>query len=508
MRNESRMLKSANNLVYATINKIVMLVLTFVSRTIFLNVLSADYLGINGLFTDVLTMLSLADLGLGSAMAYSFYKPLAEKDEKQLAALICFYGKIYTCIAFAVALIGIAIVPFLRFIVNTESDVPNLELYYLVFLANTVISYLFVYKSTIISADQRSYLISKYSVWISLIKVVLQIVILYLTRNYLAYISVNLVTTLINNLLVSYKADKLYPFIKKREVLDSNDKKTIFDNIKSVFLYKLSGVVLNGTDNILISTLVGTAAVGLYSNYYIITYNISSFSQLFFNSITASVGNIVVKEDNNKKYETFKVMQMISFWMGGVFSVCVLLLAQEFIILWIGEKYLLPFGTLIAIVSNLYLALCLPPIWAYREATGLFQKTKYIMIITAVINIILSIILGKIYGIGGIIFATFIAKISTYFWYEPNLLFKKYFGKSCKEYYFHHVANLGLMLFATVLLGTILHLVPAKGWVLFGTKTILLFVGMNVVYLIRYVRTPEFCLIMSKMGRIMNKERT
>lgn len=507
MRSEGRLVNSTNNIIYGMLNKVVMLVLTFISRAIFVKVLSADYLGINGLFTDVLTMLSLADLGLGSAMAYSFYKPLAEKNEKQLSALIRFYSKIYTFIAIAVALVGIAIVPFLKYIVNTDKDIAYLELYYLVFLANTVISYLFVYKSTIITADQKSYMISKYAMWINFVKVILQIIVLYLTKNYLIYIAVSLFTTFANNLLISRKADKLYPFIKNRADSEEIDKKNIFADIKSLFLYKLSSVILTGTDNILISIMVGTAAVGLYSNYHIITYNLTTISTLFFNSITASVGNIIVKENENKRHETFKLMQMVSFWLSGVFAICVLLLSQEFIELWLGSSYLLSNGTLIAIVLNFYLALSLPPVWSFREATGLFQKTKYIMLITATVNILLSLVLGHIWGIGGIIVATFIAKVATYFWYEPNLLYTLYFKKSCIEYYVGHLINLVVVAVSIILLNFVASGVRITGWFSLVIKAIIIFLLINLIYLLRYIMTKEFKLVVSKCLDMVRNRR-
>ena len=503
----SRTQNSTYNVAFGIINKLVIMLLTFVSRTIFLRVLSAEYLGINGLFSDVLNMLSLADLGFSSAMAYSFYKPLAEHNEERIASLNKFYKKVYNYVAAAVAVVGVALTPFLKYIVNTEKEIPYLHIYYLVFLTNTVVSYLFVYKSTIISADQKSYIISKYSMWINVVKLVAQTIVLFVTKNYFCYILVTVLSTVANNLLISYKADKLYPYIKYGSELDKQEKKSIFENMKSVFLYKLSSVLLKATDNILISVIVGTVAVGLYSNYHTIITNFTAITTILFNSLTASVGNLIVKENAQKRYSVLKIMQMVSFWLSGFFSVGVYFLSDEFITLWLGKEYLLSNGTLIAIVLNFYLAVCLPPIWSFREATGLYRKTKYIMLVTAGLNLILSVILGKGFGIGGIILASFIAKITTYFWYEPKLLYKNYFEKSVKEYYVNHIINAGIVIFSILLLEIIAGNNVKVSWGSFILRGLLVAVIVNIIYLLRYGRQEEFRDLINRGKGLLHKEK-
>lgn len=223
-----------------------------------------EYLGINGLFAEILQMLSLADLGFGTAMVYSFYKPLAEGDEHKIAALVGYYRRIYTYIALSVAAIGLMVVPFLDVIVNTEQEVPFLEVYYLLNLANTVRSYLFVYKTSLITADQKQYVISKYNAIWSMANVLAQILVLLLFKNYICYVAVSVIIGLANNIHISYKADQLYPLMKKKAELAKEEKKKIFQNIKSVFIYKLSGTLLNATDNTLISIMLGTIWVGYY----------------------------------------------------------------------------------------------------------------------------------------------------------------------------------------------------------------------------------------------------
>lgn len=498
----SRTKNSSYNIIMGFLNKGIATLLTFVSRYVFLKFLSLEYLGINGLFSDVLSMLTLADLGFTTAMAYSFYKPLAEKDERKLSALTQFYKKIYNYIAIIVGGVGLAILPFLRLIVNTEKEIPYLEVYYLVALANTVISYLFIYKSTIITADQKSYLVTKYSMWVNFLKTIIQIFVLILTRNYLCYVLVSVFTTFLNNLIVSKSADRYYPYINQKNELSKDEKKGIFVNMKSVFLYKVSSVLLTGTDNILISVIVGTASVGLYANYNTIVSNITAFASIIVSSLTASIGNLVIKENEEKRYEVFKVMQMVSFSIGGIVIGCLYYLMQDFIVLWIGKSCLLDQFAFLAILINFYLALILPPIWVYREATGLYQKTKYIMLITAGINIVLSIALGMKFGIAGIILATFISKISTYFWFEPKILFHDFFCKKVHSYYLDNIINLIVMFGGIFLLHYILPSKTSISWFGWLVRALICFGTMCGLFLIRFIWTPEFKMLMERIMRI------
>ena len=260
----SRSKRTAQNAVMGFTYQFVTMILGFVSRVVFLRTIGVEFLGLNGIFGDVLTLLSMADLGFSTAMAYSFYKPLADGDKDAIAALVAFYKRIYNIIAMAVLLIGLAVIPFLRLIVKTEQDIPLLEVYYLFSLARVVTSYLFVYKTTLLTADQKDYKV----VWIRMItnvsKVCLQILMLVVFKSYILYLTVATVMGILGNLIASKKAEKEYPYIrnlKGKYVSDENLKDRIVENMKSVFIYKLSTTVFSATDNIIISMVISTAAV-------------------------------------------------------------------------------------------------------------------------------------------------------------------------------------------------------------------------------------------------------
>lgn len=505
MNSNSRTSNTTRNIITGLTNKILLLVLSFVSRKIFIIYIGVDYLGINSLFTNVLTILSLADMGFGIAMSYSYYKPLANNDNEKLAALVQFYSKIYSIISIVVTVVGIGFIPFLKYIVNTDTKIAHLYIYYLIALSNTVISYLFVYKSNIISADQKSYLVNKIQLRVNFAKIILQIICIILFQNYMIYASLDVVATLANNLIISYIADKLYPFINNKNIkpLTADLKKDIYSNLKSVFLYKFSASIMSGTDSIIMSSLISTTAVGLYSNYLTITTQITAFVQIVFSSFTASIGNLVIENKEEKNYQIFRIMQMVSHILSGIIAVCLLALSNEFITLWLGIEYNMGELMAIAITANTYFTISLQPIWSYREATGLYNKTKYVMVATAVLNIILSILMGMFMGAPGIIFATVIARLLTYFWYEPTLVYKLYFNHSSLKYYTDYIISIIIIIFAFLFSDYLYKFISISGWLGWIVHAVLVGFVALLAYFIRYGWTEEFKLLIEKIKYII-----
>lgn len=488
---ESRTYNTVRNIFYGSCSQAFSLILNFIGRTIFIKTLGAEYLGINGLFSDVLMMLSMADLGFNTAMVYSFYKPLTEENYDRLAALTHFYKQVYNFIAFFVAVLGVLLIPFLQYIVNLDSAIPNLKIYYLCFLANTVISYLFVYRTSIITADQKGYIISKYQMWVNIFRTLIQISVLVVFKNYFLYLLIQVCATFFVNFIVSRKANKLYPKIKSTNVkLTIKEKKDIFENLKSIFIYKVSGILINGTDNTIISILVGTIWVGYYSNYNIVINALNFFINTIFSSATASVGNAIVTENSAKKYEMFQSIQIISLILSTFTTVCLSLLLSDLIYVWLGSEYVLDNLILISIILNFYLQCVLQPIWSFREATGLYRQTKYIMIITAIVNILLSIVLGKFMGMGGVFFASAISRLTTYFWYEPKLLFSQYFGERVSEYFIPLIKNALLTILIILVFTKIFSYTVITSWVMLILKTSIVAI-ITLIFIIAIYRKSE-----------------
>ena len=501
---ETRTNNSLKNIIYSWISQILSIMLGFISRSIFLYCLSVDYLGIQGLFGDILNMLSLADLGFGTAMTFSMYKPLAEKDFDKLAGLTNFYKKIYRIIAISITCIGISVIPFLKYLVNLDSDMPNLVIYYVLFLANTVASYLVVYRTCIIRADQKSHILTKYQSIFNIISTAVTSIVLFITRNYIFYLVSQVFFTYASNFYASYIAGKMYPYLNKKIKLPKEETKGIFGNIKSVFLYKISSVLINATDNTLISVLVGTAAVGYYSNYTMLVTKLTAFVNTLFYSLTASLGNLIVKEGEEQRFQIFKIMQSVSIVLSTFCVTCVLTLQQDFIYVWLGKEYNLENIVVYALVINFYFSIVLLPIWVFREATGLYRKTKFVMLITAGVNIVMSIILGKLIGLAGIIFATSIARLVTYFWYEPKLLFKTYFGKSCKIYFVNIIKSLIITLLICLFVTLISRFISVKGWMTLIEKGIVVAGITAVLEFSIYYKTEGIVLLRKRIRGVLS----
>jgi O-antigen/teichoic acid export membrane protein len=496
---QRRTKKASKNVFYNLSSQILILVITFISRTFFINAFGVEYLGINGLFSDVLGMLSMADLGFNTAMVFSLYKPLAENDKTKIAGLITFYRKVYLLIAATVTLVGIAIIPLLPYLVKVNRPIPDLWLYYLFALANVVVSYLCVYKTSILSADQKGYIIALVSMGTGIFGMCLQILSILLWSNYIVYLAIGSVVVLTNNLISSAIATKRYPFINSRVQLHNNEKKNIYTNIRSAFIYKVSSVLLNGTTNVIISVIISTAVVGYYSNYLMIQNKIMLLYSSAFAAVTASIGNLIATENAAKKKQIFECEQSISFIFSGIVIPCYIALANDFIKIWLGTDYTLTFAVVTAAGINLYLGCVFQPLWSYRDATGIYQKTKWAMVCCAILNILLSVILGKLLGLFGIVIASSLSRISTYAWFEPKILFKTYFKHSPREYYIHTIQN---ALFVALLTACILftsHFIAVNTWLDFSLKALLLAGICTAVSLLLYSRTEGFRILAGKL---------
>lgn len=449
MNNKSRLFNSARNVSVTLFIQLLSLIFSFASRTLFIKYLGSEFLGINGLYSNLLTMLSLAEMGVGTSIIYTLYKPLAEKNTEKLAALMNFYKTAYRVIALIVAVIGLAFVPFLDFFIKTDTEIPHLTLYYLLFLGDSVCSYFFIFKASIISADQRYYIRKTNNFIFDVITNILQIVVLVLTHNYTFYLVVKILCTLGCNISIAIQANKLYPFLKNNKArIGKEERNAIFKNVKSVFVYKFCGFFINNTDNILISKIVSTATVGLYSNYLILVNAVNTFVTVVFTSLTGSIGNLNATSTREESRKVFEGLNYFRFLIYGFCSVAFMSLLDSFIVLWIGTDYRLNSMTVIAIALNVYISGMALSTSDFRDTTGLFHQTKYILFFTAAINLGLSIFLGIKIGIAGILISTGISRILTNVWYEPYVLYRDYFKSSPVKYYLKQLYYLAITFIA------------------------------------------------------------
>ena len=392
----SRSIKSAKNLRYALIGQFFGLIISFVARIFFIKILGEVYLGVNGLFSNILTVLSLAELGIGEAITYSLYEPLAKKDEKKCVMFMQLYKKIYNIIGVIIFILGLMITPFLNFFVAENTEIENLKFIFLLYVINTSASYFFSYKRNLIIADQNRYIVSFYRYIFYFLVNLFQIIFLYITKDFIIYLWIQIIMTLLENIAVSKKADNMYPFLKNKKKVKMNKetKDVIKNNTKAMLMHKIGGVVVCSTDNIIISKFVSLVSVGIYSNYYMITNALNIIFSQIYSSITASIGNLCIMDDSNRQLEVFNQINFLGFWVYSFSSICLLCLLNPFIELWLGDKYLFPMNIVLIIVVNFYTIGMRKAILTYREAAGLFYKDRWKSIFEAVLNLILSIIMS------------------------------------------------------------------------------------------------------------------
>ena len=428
---ESRSKKSARNILAGVISKLLLMIMAFAAKTVFIRLLGVEYNGINGLCSNILSILALSELGVGNVLNFSLYSALKDNDRFKVCALVHYFRKIYLIIAAAVMGAGIALVPVLSHVVNSTLPQNEIITYYLLYLLNSTASYFAVYKTTVIIADQNGYISSICDAVITFVMYGAQIAYLIICRDFFGYLIIQLVSTIIKNVLLSLVADRMYPYLKKKVYSgELAEKKQILSNLKATFLYKISGVLLNNTDNILISIIAGTVYVGYYSNYYMLVSYIVAVIGIFITGFTASLGNLNAENNMESSYRVFNMLMLIFSFIGGVLVCCFINCMQPFIRIWLGDENVMPFVWGVVIAVNLYLEEMMNPIWIFRETMGLFRQVRYLLLITAVLNLLLSVALGTWLGVPGILAATGIAKLISQYWYEPIVLFRRKFSRS------------------------------------------------------------------------------
>ncbi len=503
---ESRTKNSFKNIIFNNIYQILGIVLNFVVRTIFIKTLGEKFLGINGLFTNILSILSLAELGVGTAMIYSMYKPIANDDKDKLIQLVSYYQVLYRRIAIIIFVIGIVIVPILPYIVNVDIEIRSIQIYYLLYLLNSVSSYLLLYKTSIVIASQKEYIIKKYDIFFLIIRTILQSIILIKYNNYILYLVIQLLSTIMANILKSRKAEKEYSYIKNKSELPETDKKEIWKNIKSLLYYQIGNTMLNNTDNILISVILGTIFVGYYSNYSMIITAIAGICALIFTSLQSSIGNYNIESSSEEKYILYKTLNFLAFIVYGFCSMMFLILFQDFITFWIGNQYLVSQDVLYIIVLNFYICGILYPNWCFRYTTNLFNSAKYAILICSILNIVLSIILGLKFGMFGIFIATAISRLCTTFWYEPYILFKTIFKEKVNKYFTSQLLHFVILIVLFVFINKICSLIIVSNIILrIILKAICGGLIFMTVSILMFRKKTEYIFLKEKIYNLVKK---
>lgn len=417
----------------------VTIVTTFVTRTIFIKELGVEYAGVQGVFSDILTILSFAELGIGSAITYALYKPIADNDSREIGKYMYAYKVIYQIIALVVFLVGCSLIPFLHFIINGVPNVSeDIRFIYFLFVVQSASSYLLIYKATFLTAAQKDYLVSKFKIITSVVIAIIQCFFLLLYHSFIVYLIFSILAALLQNYIIAHIAEREYPILKEKSKikLTKEECAALFSNVRALFLYKVSGVALNGTSSLITSIVINTVTVGILSNYKLLTNQLKGFLSQIFKATAASIGNLAVTSSSENQHKVFLQMLFICFWVYCISSAILFTIVNPFIQLWLGNKFVFDFSIIAVIVLDFFIEGMLSPISQFRTSNGLFVQGKYRPVVMAILNVILSVWLGKKFGVAGIFMGVITARALTQLWFDPWILYKYVFKRSVKPYFF------------------------------------------------------------------------
>ncbi len=439
---KSRSERVAINTSASIVQNLISQLMGFIMLTVFIKTLGKQYNSVNTLFSDILAMFTLAEMGIANAIAFALYKPLKQRDEARVAALMRFFKLAYRCVAAVIAVAGFLCVPFLLNLVDPQK-VPHIQesiqLIFILMFMEDACTYLLIYKSTLLNADQKRYEISKISIVFSFIRTGVQCVLLFVFHNYILYLLVSIVETLLRNYTISRVADRQYPYLSQHPdaKLEKGEIKLLFKDVWALFLYRANYLILSSTDSIIIAKMVpgGLAAIGALGCYKTINKTIDGFMNQFFLSALPSLGNIATGADHERQHKVFKMVQFISFWLACFCATSLFNLSSPFVRLWFGKDYVQPMLLVFSMVFDFYILSLMRPVNTFRNANGLFVQGKYRPLAMALINVALSIALAVPLGIFGVLFATTISRLATIAWYDPYLVYRRVFQKPVSDYW-------------------------------------------------------------------------
>ncbi len=502
----TRIKKSGVNIFFSLMSSIIMLFFSFYARTVFINLLSKDYLGLNGLFSNILSFLALAELGIGSAMNFALYKPVCNDDKIQIQSLMKLYKKLYTSIGIFILVVGVSITPFLQYLIKDMPDIKLLHWYYVLYVLNSAFSYFFTYKRSLIICKQKEYISFITSTVAKILTIVLQIIVLCVFKSYTVYLMVAILMTVLENIIISKIANKMYPYITEKRIPDVEEKtkKGIFQNIHALVFHKVGAAIVFSTDNIIISKCVGLEAVGLYSNYTLIVNAINGILAKMFNSIIASTGELVVTSEKGHLKQVFNRILFANAWLYGLCATCFYCLLQPFISFWAGEDYLLSNSAVLIISINFYLTGMRKTTWIFKDAAGIYRQDRYKPLIEAIINLLVSIPLALKFGIAGVLLGTIVSTITWAFWFEAYVLFRDCFGGGMHEFVRKQIMY-GII-WSVVGFGCYRVCDVVKQGLFTGLiiRAAIAFIGSNIVMIMLFYRSEEFAFYKGVFSKMHN----
>lgn len=501
---------AARNIFYGVILKIYNIAIPFLMRTAMIYLMGVQYLGLNSLFASILSVLNLAELGVGSAMVFSMYRPIAEDDETTICALMKLYRTYYRIIGLVIAVLGCAMLPFIPRLI--KSDIPagiNIYLLYLLNLGATVLSYwLFAYKNSILTAHQRTDIASKISMVTGTIRYAVQILVLWITRNYYLYVIIAMLTQVLSNVATAICADRLYPKFKPRGRLDRASIREINKKIRDLFTSRLGGVIVNSVDTIVISSFLGLTALAVYQNYYFIMSSVMGILSILYSSITAGIGNSLITESREKNYGDLQLFTFIICCLSGFCTCCFLNLFQPFIELWVGEEFLLPYSAVICLTIYFFVVEVNTLLNVYKDASGIWHEDRFRPLVTAIVNLGMNITMVQFCGIYGVILSTVLSMLFVGMPWLLNNLFTTVFSQNHLVGYLKKLAlYVSINIICCAITTILCNNVQGNLWTVLLLRLLICVILPSGLLLVLYWKTRDFsraCVLLNSMlgGRL------
>ncbi len=506
---ENRIKRASSNIIWSGMQRLSSMLISFVSRTCLIYVLGVQYVGLDGLFTAILSVLNLTELGIGAAMVFSMYKPIAEGDDDRVCALLGLYRKCYRVIGLIILAGGLCVMPFIRNLIS--GDVPeglNIYVLFAAYLANTVLSYfLFAYKSSLLNACQRIDIINIINMLVTVLKTIIQCAALLLTKDYYYYVWIIPIATIVQNLFTSVLVSRKYPQYICKGKVGKDEIANIRKRVYGLVCQKIGDVVLNAVDNIVISVFQGLTVLGVYTNYMFINNGLTRILFVFRSAITPVIGNSVAVESKEKNYKDFNHLQLLYFWISSWAAICQLCLMQPFIGLWVGEKWLVDMVTAIFFVLYFYLDSGRYMVMMYNTAAGIWWEGRYVPLAASIVNLAINLVLVHFIGLKGILLSTVIALICIDIPFQCYVLFKYYFNfpNAWRIYLEKQVVNFVLM----AVIGAITY----KVCMIFSGYTISTLIGRgcicivlpNILLFLGYRKSRDFDGAMLMLKRVLSR---
>lgn len=496
---------ATRNIIFGVILKAYQIIVPFLMRTAMIYFMGVQFLGLNSLFTSILQVLNLAELGVGSAMIYSMYKPIADDDAATICALMKLYRTYYRAIGLVIAIIGCVLTPFIPKLIS--GDIPkglNIYILYLLNLGTTVVSYwLYAYKNSILQAHQRTDVVSKVTLVTNTIQYVLQLFVLWVFKNYYLYVIVMLATQAITNIVTAVVADKLYPQFEPKGKLPKQEVAKINGRIRDLFTSKIGAIIVNSADTIVISAFLGLTALAIYQNYYFILTSITGFITIVFSAVTAGIGNSLVVETKEKNFKDLNVFTFIICWISGFCSCCFLNLYQPFMELWVGKDLMLNFSVVVCFVIYFYVCEVNQLLNTYKDAGGIWHEDRFRPLVTAIANLAMNLVMVQFGGLYGIILSTVLSMLLIGMpWLFHNLFTTMFEKKNMKKYLSSLAFYISVSIVVNIISIVICNSINFGLWMTLIIRFVICLIVPNAMFLIVYGRKSEFkqsVLLVNKM---------